>query len=108
MPRIVINNGDSGLTVRNALNGMTAEIFAGMIFPTVATYADLPAAGTVPDEVWNVTTSTGVWLVNRRVKGLYKSVSGAWDFRGGLPHNCRRHCLCPCGRHRGGQCAGGD
>jgi hypothetical protein len=85
MPRVVINNGDTGLTVRNAINSMTAEIYAGQIFPTVATFADLPAASGVPNAVYRVTTSTGVWLVNRKTKGLYASNGTTWDYIGDYP-----------------------
>jgi len=33
MARTIINNGDSGLTVRNALNSMTSDLYAGVIMP---------------------------------------------------------------------------
>lgn len=36
MARVVINNGDTGLVVRTALNDMTAEIYGGPVFPTAA------------------------------------------------------------------------
>lgn len=85
MPRIVINNGDSGLVTRNAINSMTADIFAGNIFPTVATFALLPAAASHTDEIYRVTTSTGVWLVNRQLKGLYSSDGANWNYIGDYP-----------------------
>jgi hypothetical protein len=85
MPRIVINNGDSGLTVRNAINDMTADIFAGNIFPTVANFAALPAAASHTDEIYRVTTSTGIWLVNRYNKGLYSSDGVNWNYIGDYP-----------------------
>ncbi len=85
MARIVINNGDSGLAVRNAINSMTAEIFSGQMFPTVATFADLPAASGTSGEVWRVTTASGVFLVNRRGRGLYGSDGSNWNYLGDFP-----------------------
>lgn len=85
MARVVINNGDSGATVRAAINSMTAEIYSGQVFPSVANYASLPAANTVSGQVYRVTTSTGVWLVNRQNKGLYASDGTNWNYIGDYP-----------------------
>lgn len=34
MPQITINNGDSGLTTRNALNSMFADLYGALVIPT--------------------------------------------------------------------------
>ena len=52
---------------------------AGLITGEVATFADLPTSTvTAPvGSYWIVQTSTGVWLVNRRPKGLYRRIAGS-------------------------------
>jgi hypothetical protein len=85
MGRVVINNSDTGAAVRAALNAMTGEIYAGKIFPTVTTFADLPAAATVADATYRVATTTGIFLISRRSKGLYTSDGANWIYNGDFP-----------------------
>lgn len=46
--------------------------------PSVANFAALPAAAAHNKEVYYVTASTGVYLINRKNKGYYKSDGATW------------------------------
>lgn len=48
MPRIPINNGDSGLTVRNAINSMTQELYASLTVPIRMKNVQANAAQAIP------------------------------------------------------------
>ena len=82
MARQVINNGESGSAVRAKLNENFAELYAGKDAVTVANYAALPDPTTVSGERWWVLASTGVWFVNRFLKGAYYSDGVAWSYMG--------------------------
>jgi hypothetical protein len=84
LAQVTINNGDSGGTVRTALNNMFTELYADVLilYPEVATYADLPAASSHTGEDYIVQTATGVWLVNRHPAGLYRSNGTTWNWLG--------------------------
>lgn len=55
--------------------GGTAE---ALETPSVANFAALPAAAAHVDEVYYVENSTGVYLINRKNKGYYKSDGATW------------------------------
>jgi len=44
----------------------------------VDVFANLPAAGTVTDQIWMVENSSGVWLINRKSAGPYYSDGRTW------------------------------
>lgn len=46
--------------------------------PAVANFAALPAAAAHTDEIYYVQASTGVYLINRKNKGYYKSDGATW------------------------------
>ena len=49
---------------------------------TVATYAELPLASGYTDKYYIVDSATGIWLVNRKEAGIYKSNGTAWNYIG--------------------------
>lgn len=52
-------------------------------YTEVATYADLPAANTQPNEVYIVRQDTGTWLLGTKNKsGLYYSNGVSWSYMG--------------------------
>ena len=54
--------------------------------PQVNTFADLPAANSVPSGTeYVVLTATGVWLVNRKSAGIYNSDGSTWSYIGAAP-----------------------
>lgn len=56
------------------------NVVAGTAYPTVNTFADLPLAGTVipPNNLYLVLTTTGVWFINRKERGIYTSDGVSW------------------------------
>jgi len=62
-----------GLTVEEAL------------YPTVETYADLPAAGEHGGDIYVVLTATGVWGVDRKRAGMWRSDGVDWNILGVAP-----------------------
>ena len=52
MSRVIINNGDSGLTVRNALNSMTSELYAGIIVPIKYANQSANFTASIPADTW--------------------------------------------------------
>lgn len=85
MGQQIINNGESGLSVRTKLNANFTELYTGKDAVTVNTFADLPAPNTVAGQRYWVLQSTGVFLVNRRGKGAYYSDGAAWNYLGDIP-----------------------
>lgn len=53
-------------------------------FPQVNSFADLPLASDSLNEIYYVTTSTGVWLINRKSRGFYRSNGVLWEYAGEL------------------------
>jgi hypothetical protein len=84
MAQVTINNGDSGSTVRTALNGMFTELYGESNFPQVADYASLPVASSYSGITYEVLSSTGTWLVNRKSAGLYRSNGTTWVYLGDI------------------------
>jgi hypothetical protein len=71
-----------------ALKGLITDIanaVLGLGTPSVVDFASLPAAATATGQFYYVQTSTGVWLVNRKTKGLYVSDGAAWSYVGDFP-----------------------
>jgi hypothetical protein len=64
MAQIVINNGDSGLVVRNALNGMFAELYGAIALP-------IKIAGLTANYTQAITANTLV------VSGAVRWISGS-------------------------------
>jgi hypothetical protein len=50
------------------------------ISDTVATFADLPSAASHTDELYAVTTASGVIFVNRKAAGVYRSDGADWIY----------------------------
>lgn len=47
---------------------------------TVTNFSDLPAAADHEDELYRVTTASGVVFVNRKPKGIYESDGSNWEY----------------------------
>jgi len=54
-------------------------------YPKVDTYADLPTAGDHTGEIYVVLTATGVWGVNRKRTGMWRSDGVNWSRLGIAP-----------------------
>ena len=54
-------------------------------YPKVNTYADLPLASDYTGEIYVVLTATGVWGVNRKRTGMYRSDGVNWNRLGVAP-----------------------
>ena len=55
----------------------------GSAYPTVNTFALLPAAASNIGQVYYVITETGsVFLLNRKLRGLYRSNGATWEYAG--------------------------
>ncbi len=50
----------------------------GESYPEVDTFADLPTAAVYVNEVFLVIESSGIWLINRKERGLYRSNGTTW------------------------------
>lgn len=59
--------------------------FAQLSYPQVDTYADLPSAVAFAGKVYLVLTTTGVWFVNRKRRGLWRSDGAVWTRMGIAP-----------------------
>jgi len=57
----------------------------GQSYPQVETYADLPPADEHPGEIYIVRTSTGIWFINRKNAGLWRSNGANWVRLGDYP-----------------------
>jgi len=62
--------------IENIARGVTSE---GMQYSEVRTFADLPMASENAGKIYVVKITTGVWLVNRKQQGLYRSNGIFWD-----------------------------
>jgi len=80
MGQQVINNGETGLDVRNKINANFTELYTGKDSVTVNAYADLPDPTTVSGQRYWVLTSTGIYLINRRNAGAYYSDGTIWTW----------------------------
>jgi hypothetical protein len=85
MAQQVINNGETGLDVRNKLNANFTELYTGKDAVTVNLFSDLPDPTTAPQQKYWVLTASGVFLVNRKSKGAYYSDGAAWNYLGDFP-----------------------
>ncbi len=62
---------------------MVFEIWSSEInYPEVNTFADLPTASESTGLVYIVKTATGVWGINRKRAGLYRSNGSSWGYLG--------------------------
>lgn len=61
---------------------ITAKIIG---YPEVDTYADLPLASERPEGIYVVLTATGVWGVNRKRTGMWRSNGVNWNRLGVSP-----------------------
>lgn len=59
--------------------------FAELSYQQVNTFADLPSAGASAGKVYLVLTTTGVWFVNRKRRGLWRSDGAVWVRMGIAP-----------------------
>ena len=58
---------------------------SGIIKGEVTTYSSLPVAADHAGEIYVVTQSTGVWLINRKDAGLYRCNGVTWSRLGDIP-----------------------
>jgi hypothetical protein len=84
---VTYNNSMSGLTAsttQDALDELVTAVNAGVpAAATVNTYADLPAANTVPDQFRYVKTETGSFIFfNKKQRGWYQSNGVVWLYAG--------------------------
>jgi hypothetical protein len=84
MAQYTISNGDSGSTVRAGINANFTELYGESNFPQVANYAALPLASSYSGQTYEVLASTGVFLVNRKSAGLYRSNGTSWVYLGDI------------------------
>lgn len=68
--------------ILQVINGIPVWVSPSSAIVQVATYADLPLASDVPDQIYYVQTSTGVWLINRKSKGFWRSNGTTWEWAG--------------------------
>lgn len=61
----------------NAFSSSTGGGGAG--FAQVSSFSDLPSASGHVNEVYLVLNSEGLWLINRKEAGLYKSTGSSWQ-----------------------------
>ncbi len=54
-------------------------------YPKVNTFADLPSASAYTDKIYIVLTATGVWGVNRKRTGMWRSDGVDWNRLGVAP-----------------------
>lgn len=85
MAQQTINNGESGLVVRDKLNDNFTELYTAVAedpYPQVNTHADLPAA-TGSGDIYVVLTTTGA-IGFRKLAGLWydSSVGPVWTYLG--------------------------
>ena len=67
------------MTFRRHFTGYVAgSSRGGSSYTEVANYASLPSAAANAGVVMVVTTATGVWMVNRREAGMYRSDGVSW------------------------------
>lgn len=84
------DNGTSGLTatnVQSAIDEVYEFISSGQALPHVTNFAALPSASSHTGGYYIVDTSTGVWLVNRKSAGIYKSDGIAWTWISDAPQS---------------------
>lgn len=83
MAQQIINNGETGLVVRNKLNDNFTELYSGLVnpYPRVTAYADLPTASSATGLIYVVETSTGIWPF-RRSAGMWLSNGVNWSWLG--------------------------
>jgi hypothetical protein len=82
-----LNFTGPGVTVTDAGSGVANVAIAGgggAGFEEVANFAALPAAGDHTDETYAVLAGQGVWFINRKPAGFYRSDGAAWVFLGDL------------------------
>ncbi len=77
------------------------HLFASEIahYPEVDTFVDLPGALEYIGEIYVVLTATGIWGINRKRTGLYRSDGSTWMRLGKAPL-FRDLSIAPSGKHR--------
>jgi len=58
---------------------------SGSTYPQVNVYADLPPAGTVTAQIYEVRGGSGSYVLNRKPSGFYFSTGTVWRFLGDTP-----------------------
>lgn len=74
--------GDNRILV--TIDGKPTWVYASEAFPEVDYYADLPDPTTVPNQLYYVNNSSGIWMINRKSRGFYKSDGSEWLYAGEL------------------------
>lgn len=66
--------------IRNEILGFSSGGgISSLVTGIVATFALLPSAALNTDKIYYVQTTTGVYLINRKVAGYYKSDGASWN-----------------------------
>lgn len=76
-----IPEGEEGQVLKY-INGQPVFVNPSEIFPQVNLYADLPDPAANNNSLYYVTTSSGVWLINRKSRGFYRSNGSVWEYAG--------------------------
>lgn len=80
MAQTTINNGDTGATVRAALNTMFGELYASGYYIEVANYSALPAAADHTGEIYVCLADEGTWILGtKKAAGLWYSNGSTWS-----------------------------
>ena len=66
--------------MQRGFSPIITNTFSG--YSHVATYANLPSAALHNNEYWIVDTTTGVFLINQKKAGFYKSDCINWNYIG--------------------------
>ncbi len=64
---------------------MPFKITSEITYPEVDTYADLPPANEHTEQIYVVLTATGIWGVNRKRTGMWRSDGATWSRMGIAP-----------------------
>lgn len=67
-------------TIRYDIANIPEPGGGGGISGTATTFAGLPSASSHTDELWRVTSASGVWPVNRKAAGIYESDGTNWNY----------------------------
>lgn len=76
-------SGSSATNTQAALDEVYALVNSGTTLIAVETFADLPAANSLPvNSLRLVRTASGVYFINRKQSGLYKTDGANWIYVG--------------------------
>lgn len=80
-PRGLPGGGSEGRVLK-IIGGEPSWVVPADVFPKVLTYNDLPDPTLDPGAIYYIINSSGIWLVNRKPRGFYRSTGIAWEYAG--------------------------